>query len=389
VKWAYRQRVGSGAAAWRAWVRGDIDDAERLAARAERRQRAGLLFRVDYVRGRYERALGRYPQSGALPGELDAAVVDAWLHLGRPDEAVAHVRRRGGRIPPGLLHRVERPLCTDLAGPTALPFADHPLTPYLPAVDATIDGQPLTVHLDTGGTFLVMGTARAAALGIDLVAAGRGDHGMTRTGLYAGTAGELTLGAATLTNVPVQAMPTLRGAQDVVLIGTNVLEQFLSTVDYPGARLLLSPRRTDCTALLAGRVEVGRVPFHLWGSHYMFVRGGFGARHDLNFFVDSGLAYVIDDGAAAKQACLFATARQYRSLGVPAALAAGPHFDADRPIRLGPLHLDRPFVAKAPGRHAPWESLGGVRVDGQLSHTLLNRHAWTIDFDRREYVFRT
>ena len=401
MRWAHRRgclRGASARAAWRAWARGDIEEAGRLAARLTPRQRSHLLFLTSYVRGRYEQALGHHAaaRSVAFMG-LDALVAQAWLHLGRPEQAHAHVLRRRGwrRIPPDFRLRVECPLRASLDRVTALPFVDHALAPFLGAVDATLDGHRLCAAIDTGGAFVVMGTQRAKALGIRLVAQGRHHHGAVRTESYVGIARELTLGGATLTNVPIEAMPTLRDGQDVVVIGTNVLQQFLATVDYPGQRLLLSPRSNagaaaEHLALLGDQPEVARVPFYLWDDHFMFARGGFGARRDLNYFIDSGLAYVIqeDDESPPRQACMYATARQYRSWGVPAGRAAGPHFEADGPISLGPLRQEHHLVATAPSRRAPWESFGGVRIDGLLSHAFLSRYAWTLDFDRHEYTFR-
>jgi hypothetical protein len=85
------------------------------------------------------------------------------------------------------------------------------------------------------------------------------------------------------------------------------------------------------------------VPFHLWTDHFMFARGGFGPHQDLNFFIDSGLVYVIDD----RQACLYTTAQHYRRWGVP---HPPPHFTAPAPIHLGPLSQTDQFVATTPTR---------------------------------------
>ncbi|MEU8380559.1 retropepsin-like aspartic protease [Streptosporangium sp. NPDC048865] len=386
-------------AAWRAWARGDVDEAGRLAAHADRRQHAHLGFLTCYVRGEYERALTHYEtlrREYPTRTELDEPVAHALLHLDRPAEAHAHVRRcrRRRSMPPDLVSRVERPLSTEIGHVTVLPFADHALAAYLPAVDATLDGHPVHAHLDTGGTFLVMGTGRADALGIRLTPNGREHHGTTRTDLYTGTARELALGDVVLTNVPVEALPTLRDEQDLVIIGTNVLQRFLTTVDHPRRRLLLSRRRdprqtADHLALLDDRPELARIPFYLWADHYMFARGGFGTRRDLNFFIDSGLVHIgQEDGSPPRQACLYTTARHYRSWGVPRVRASRPHFGVDEPIHLGPLRQDDQFVATTPTRRVPWASFGGVRIDGLLSHSFLDKYAWTLDFDRHEYTFR-
>jgi Aspartyl protease len=343
-----------------AWRRGDVEEAERLARSADMR------FLIAYVRGRYEEALEHETSYREL-------VVEAYLHLGRPEEAVARART----VTPALARRVEHPLGVALAAPTTLPFAEHPLGALIPTVEATIDGTTVPVHLDTGGTFVVMGTERAAALGIELAGAGRGYHGVKATRMQHGVARELRLGEAVLTNVPVDALGSLTGAQDVIVVGTNVLEQFLATVDAPAGRVLLAPRGSEAEA---GATEV---PFLLFGDHSLIARGGFGNRSDLNFIVDSGFAYEIDG----RQASMWARLGDYRAWGAPKAVADGRHFESPVPITLGPLEQHGAFVATTP-RKPPWSSLGGIRVHALLSHAFLGRYAWTVDFDRRVLAFR-
>jgi hypothetical protein len=138
-------------AAWRAWAAGNIEECAELASSVPSPWRQHLSFLTDYVRGRYERALGHY---AAIEGrhralaELDEPVAEAWLHLDRPGEAVEHARRRRAARPRAvaaalreLLPRAERPLRVELDRPTVLPFADHELAPYLPCVTATLDGR--------------------------------------------------------------------------------------------------------------------------------------------------------------------------------------------------------------------------------------------------------
>ncbi|MFI6502378.1 retropepsin-like aspartic protease [Nonomuraea typhae] len=365
--------------AWRHWSDGDVESCRLLAQTLSGRTRDHLLFLCDYVSLSHEQALARYAALGA-PRSLDEPAVQAWLHLDRPDRAVEHVRRRGRKPSPVLERRLTRPLGVRLGEPTVLPLADHELAPYLPAVPATLDGVDVLAHLDTGGPFVILGPGRAAELGVQTFPGGRSHQGLRGADTRHGTIAELRLGAATLTNVPVAVLSTLTGAQDLVIIGTNVLQRFLTTLDQPGGRLVLSPKGSPA--------PVGtEVEFYLWSDHYMFARGGFGP-HGLTFFVDSGLVYVADDARGPRQASLLATSRRYRSWGVPRRLARLPHFDSPEPISLGPLARQDLLVAATRSRRTPWQSFGGVRIDAMLSNGFLRSYAWTLDFDRRRYVFR-
>lgn len=390
--------------AWRAWSKGDVEGCERHAETLSGPSRDHLLFLCHSVKQSYEKALSHYDAltaAGRAPRVLDEPVVEAWLHLGRPDRAVEHVRRRRDARPRAveqalrvLDSRLTRPLGVRLDGAAVLPFADHELAPYLPAVAATIDGVDVLAHLDTGGTFVVMGPRRAAEAGVVTTPGGTSSHGLQHAELRHGTIAELRLGAASLTNVPVEVLSTLVGPQDLVIIGTNVLEQFLSTVDHPRNRLVLSPRRhpdaaVEHSRLLADSPVVAEFGFYLWADHFMFARGGFGPRDDLTFFIDSGLVYVDDTVEPPRQACLLTTPRHYRAWGVPRHLTGRPHFDSPEPVSLGPLTRRDPLVAVARSRTTPWQSFGGVRVDGLLSHGFLKAYAWTLDFDRGRYVFRS
>ncbi|MFI6297203.1 aspartyl protease family protein [Nonomuraea sp. NPDC050790] len=365
------------AAARTAWRTGDIDAAARLATAAGDEH---LALLTDLVRGRLAKALNRYSRLRRRPRALDLPIADAWLHLDQPGQAWEHLRRRRRRVPPHVALRHERPMTVKAAGPVELPFADQPLAPYLPAVQATLNGRRTLLHLDTGGTFLVMGPARAAAAGVESIANGRRFHGITAAPARAGLADELNLGGTVLTNVPVDILPTLTGPQDLVIMGTCLLRRFLPTIDTPESRLLLAPRGS---VVPAGGT---RMPFHLWGDHFMFAAGGYGER-DLTFFVDSGLVHLLQDGDTLRQAAVLATRSQYRSWGLTPGELSGTHHNATRPLRLGPLEQDGHLLAIAPGRRAPWSELGGVKVNGLLSQAFLSRYAWTLDFDRHEYTF--
>ncbi|MDP4503414.1 retropepsin-like aspartic protease [Nonomuraea turcica] len=365
--------------AWRAWRSGDVDEAARLARPHRGAER--LLVLADLVRGRFEQGLARYQALRRPPRALDMPVAHAWVHLDRVDKACEHLCRRRRRLPPGLALRRDHPMTVKVHGPVTLPFADHPLAPYLPALEGTLNGRHALIHLDTGGAFLVMGLERAAAMGVEAVPAGRRFHGVTRTPVRTGLVRELDLGGVALTNVPVDVLPTLTGPQDIVIMGTCLLRHFLPTIDVPAGHLLLAPRGHHPPP------DGVRVPFCLWADHFMFAKGGHGPR-DLTFFVDSGLVHLIEDDGRIRQAAVLATRSQYRTWGIPRADLAATHLTAPHPLRLGPLEQTAHLLSVAPGRTAPWSDFGGVRIDGLISQAFLSEYAWTLDFDRQEYTFQ-
>ena len=300
---AGEERMLASDEAWESWENGEIDEAQRRAgAIADANEGKALLFLSAAVKGKYEDALELY--AGIEPtyerlDELADPVVNAYLHLKREEDAERFAR--GRELDPILAATVElraaRPLRARLDGITEVPFSGRLikpflLRPYFPPFDAELEGQAVTVHVDTGGSFLHMSPERANSLGIDFAEAGSGKHGLREVPVKLGIANAFKLGDAVLENVPVAVLPSLSGSQDFIIFGTNVLEQFHSTLDYPRKRLILSPRYDDefrkrhMQMLPGRRVEM---PFYLWADHYMFARGGFANHRGLNFFIDSGL----------------------------------------------------------------------------------------------------
>ena len=387
--------------AWTAWRNGDVALAGQLARDALAAGRAPdeanrLLLLAAFGSGEYRTALEHFRAIGpSYHGlkELNETVIDAYVHLGAIGEALDFTRGRKG-IPALTVERlqrhIDRPFRVDLSGVATLPFAEHELTDYFPAFRAEMNGNRITAHLDTGGEFVHMGPERAEALGIQTVRGGieRAHLDHTRVEVSYGIAAHFTLGQAVLDNVPVSVFSTLRGKSDFVIFGTNVLEQFLSTMDYPSRRLILS-KRTDASAAKEHLAMLPRqfvsVPFYLWGGHMMFARGGLGGRGDLNFFVDSGLVSVHPDGKGGlRQASFTSSKRKFKEWGISEALIKKDFFESPGPLYLGPLSEERPILV--PGA-AGDTNFGGVRIDGLISHGFLKRYSWTIDFDKREYRF--
>jgi hypothetical protein len=390
--------LGQSEIAKPAWVllkAGRIDEAAAAARDALPEDDSGellhVLFDIEFLRGNYESALSLYekiPENYYRYASFDEFVVHAYRHLGRYQDALdfAKNRKRSASEIAILDKLAAQPFSAVLDGLTIVPFADHPLSPYFPAFNAAVNGLDVVAHVDTGGNYLIMGPERANALGIEVREAGSGFHGARAVPMSLGVADSMRLGDAMLQNVPVTVLASLTGPQDFVIFGTNILQPFLSTLDYPNNRLILSPRadaesaRAHMAMLPNPRHEV---PFYMWSDHYMIAPGSVGDRPAW-FFVDSGLVLIQPWQGSQKQVALSASKAQYQSLGLDAAHIQSPPFAF--PAAIGLAGLPQQGHIGTVSNACPTE-LGGVKIDGLLSHAYLKHYAWTLDFDRRIYIF--
>lgn len=385
--------ANDSASAWSAWREGDVDLAVRLAREAAAGdERSHILMLALYVQGDYAGALEHYARIDRSYGglaELDDVVVEAHLHLDQQADALGFARERGLERAKYMALR-RQPMQVTLDEVAVIPYADNPIVDYLPGFDASVNGTPVTAHVDTGGTFLHMNPAKAEQLGIDLVAGPDGKHGAQTVPTLLGMATTFQLGPVVLENVPVIGMPSLQGSQDFVVFGTNVLDRFLVTLDYPNRRLLLSPRgdndaRGAHLALLPAAREA--LEFLLWSDHYMIARGGVGDADGLNFFIDSGLVslHPQPDGSVRQAALIVARddlagwGSAYSETGQDGVV------ELTDAIRLGGLAQCEHLVLVR--ERGIVSDMGGIRIDGLLSHAFVKQYAWTIDFDERRYLF--
>ncbi|WP_128377618.1 hypothetical protein [Streptomyces cavernae] len=171
------------------------------------------------------------------------------------------------------------------------------------------------------------------------------------------------------------------------IIGTNILERFLTTVDAPNRRLVLS-RRGDSIARARHLARLGAAqhvtPFGLWSDHLMIARGRIDEISGVNLFVDSGLVALTPDQG---QVAMLVPRRTLARWGV-----ARPQTGrfAELPGTLAIGTASREGMTAYPVTDRVWREFGhwgGIRVDALISWGYLSHFAWTIDFERREYLF--
>jgi Aspartyl protease len=202
--------------AWQAWADGDIARASELSGDLPRDEGIHLRLLLAVIDGRYAEAL-----------EARETLSPRYRRRGDVKQLEQDIQQ----------WQRTRELCSvALAETTIVPFANHPLAPFFPAFAVEINGEKRLARVDIGAPYLLMSPEQARRLGIDLDPAGCSGQGYESAAGYTGLAGSFRIGDAVLENVPVVGLSMPAGERDFVHFGTNVLEQFLATLDYPRRR---------------------------------------------------------------------------------------------------------------------------------------------------------
>jgi hypothetical protein len=396
--------------AWRAWEAGDFALAEKLASALVKQERRSdearhLLTLTMIVRGAYNEAVANYwqinPRYERL-AQLDEAMLWALVHQGDLTAAHKFAERRGLLKDDVTAERLrlarEYPFGVQLTGIADLPFSDDELSPFMPGVAVCLNGQDTVARLDTGGAFLHLTPALAEKFGVKPVVCEREFFGLIQGNACYGVAKSLEIGPIRLQNVPVaileglpaEAIAANFGVELGPIIGTNILQRFLTTVDGPKRRFILS-RRGDANARKAHFSRIAHspktrheTPFVLWGSHYMIARGRVGRFAPENFFMDSGLVAANQDQG---QVALLVSESVLHKWRVQKPKA--DHFaELPSPLEIG--GASRANATAFTVSDAKWREFGdwgGIRVDALASWGFFKHFTWTIDFDRHVYLF--
>jgi hypothetical protein len=381
-----------------------------------------LVVNLEYLFGHYDRAEALIRQViENNPMNFEAQVIGhitlskIYYHTNRFAQAqeavdlIEQIRAMGGQLELSGLEELltwmvsfnEPPYQIDWDGKTetVLPFV---VTDPLPVIQVEINGTPIYAIIDTGGAPFILDTELAASLELETVASFMGSYGgglESETGFA--RADSLTLGDITIDSVPIMTLPvaemtatpdfphTIQG-----ILTTNVLEQFLGTIDYPSDQLILRPKTDEALDALrqqnAGKA-VAEVPFYLAETHHMMAKGTLNGDNDMTFFVDLGLA---NEGAMSAPIQTL----EHLAIPVPEMIfdennrgGGGAYASGNFPIDvlgLGPLRQEDmlgEYGSMTPETY--WEK--GFIQDGLISHRFLRHYAWTIDFTNRVMIFAT
>ncbi len=265
-----------------------------------------------------------------------------------------------------------------------IPFV---LTDPLPVIQVQLDGTgPLNFFIDTGGSDIILDPAIAQKAGVITFGSTTGTFaGGKQAELVRGQLGALALESLTIRNIPVLIQSTRRysaifqGKPIDGIIGTVFLSQFLSTIDYANAELVLRRR----SAKLMSKDSAFVLPIWLAQDHLIFTKGTVNNSPPVLMLVDTGLAGM---GITAPKALLDAAGvhiaeAKMEGLGGGGAVQAQP-FTADR-VSLGPV--TRTNISGVFGVFpASLENVDGLHIAALISHQFFRQSALTLDFERMQ-----
>ena len=258
----------------------------------------------------------------------------------------------------------------------------------LPLMKLKINGHPVEFILDTGGDRLYIDESVAERVGIMNIAERRSRYAYTGGESVAeplGVAETVTMGEVTLNNVPViVAKWKAMGLTSDGVVTTQMLKQFLSTVDYANNRITFRERGDTGLGQLFdsfGDEKPHQMPFFMTGTHLMYTKGSLNGHEGMNIFMDSGL------GSSMPLVILDETV-EFLALAKNDIQGTNYYWSPVHSHGIGSLLRG---TAQALGNvlveeNSYWRH--GFIFDALISHQYL-RHlgSWTIDFDTMTYYF--
>ena len=374
---------------WEHWANGDIPEAQSVVESILKlnpgdNEALHLQSLCLFVQGKYQEAIEAFSMMDTAYtkyGEVGRVMVDAYIHLNQPQNALKLAKQFKMEYADYFQELADKPFTCTAGRTFIIPFIDDKQLPstFIPGVAGKINGNDVNIRFDTGGTFLILGKDMAEELGIELKFKSTGMHGATRVTIWSNIADETELGEGLVfKNVPVVIMESLGR---FAIFGTSILEQFLTTVDYPNSRFILTPRSLkhlypEHLALLPERQET--VHFYMWGDHYMFAKGSFNRIGGLNFFFDSGLVALTEIDGELKQAAFTASKEKLISWGFDESqLEKTAFFPTEYPLSIKGLTQENTLIWYDANLEKD-RNFGGVRIDGLISHAFLSKYSWTI-----------
>ena len=288
---------------------------------------------------------------------------------------------------------------------TTIPFIKTSIGVYVPI---EINGVKMNAFVDTGADGLTIDKEKAGELGIDSVSETEGQFaGGQSNKVGFGRTDKLNIGGVDIENVPTmlgsfEAWENAAGFKEAgnvhAVIGTNILKQFIPTINFLGKELTLDQRSETGRAKLEERQKEEKleatVPFTLSGTHYIHGKGTINGVQSLNMFVDSGFISESDQGINLPKETMDLANISMPKLEKPDVAGMGGSDFKTGSFDVDSYGLEDLKMSKASGLYETGNTLSnmfdatGFVTDAMIGESYLNHYKWTLDFEEMTMNFR-
>lgn len=263
----------------------------------------------------------------------------------------------------------------------------------LPLIQVSVNGdQPAHFLIDTGGGELIIDTAYALKLGLQEFSNSKGIFGAGKKGLMIHSCiASLRLGDFEVQHLPAVLMDTrkfsgmLYGNQFQVdgIIGTAIFNNFLTTLDYAGGKIIFEIVNGRTLSSLDRKIRsetYQSIPFWMAADHYIVSRGSVNHSREMLFFVDTGLAgmsFTCPKKTLSESGCVLKKDKAGYGLGGGGKMRLLP-FDIGS-LRLGSLRMEN--LHGTYGAFPQQMEYGfGFHIGGSISHEFFRSRTVIFDF---------
>ena len=366
-----------------------FDKVNKLDESNEKHYLKGKLFRLM---GKYDEAINSYNQIIKEDNFTDLAnqeLIDIYTHhkidLGKAKSIISENNYEGFYLANVLIS----PLSVQSKGRFEIPFDTRTkYHPYLPSIMGSINGINSSLYFDTGANYIVMPVSFANTFKIeyDSTYYDFGQQGYSTSKIFYSTIDSLYLSKDLLmVNIPVILLEEMN--TELVVFGTNIIKQFITTIDYPNNKfILINDVNLMQNKNLNEISEKFEMPFYLAGDHYMFGQGILDEQK-VNMFFDTGLVVVGQIDNKIEQSWFAVTDSEIQNFKPDYELLSKSVTDlitSNITLEFANHSNINAIFSTSGKREFIFEN---IKCDILISHGVLSKYKWTIDFERMVYLF--
>ncbi len=266
---------------------------------------------------------------------------------------------------------------------TTIPFLSE-FEDSLPHVHIEINGIKTIAYIDTGEDQLSIPVELANEFSLS--------ETIDSTGIYAGgKSGSIKytkIDTLKLGDVEISNLPVVFNNEEIPCIGTGILRQFISTIDYPDKKLILRNRDIDHESIISEDI-FHEIKFGYVDTHYLFCHLKINESENLHFLFDTGLD---SDQAGAISSNTFDVlniSKPFMRIPVIGQGGSGTELyfvgvTEVESIAMGTYtQKNQELLSGIFPEQLYYNEKFGFIVDGLISQKFIEKYACTFDFDRR------